>query len=90
MTENEERLLDSLEKKNKEMQEDFRSIADYAEALKNVTGWLLDGVQENLIVELTLHKIIDLAERNFKCSRSSAQRSGWSSFWHFSACAWRS
>ena len=58
MTENEERLLDSLEKKNKEMQEDFRSIADYAEALKNVTGWLLDGVQENLIVELTLHKII--------------------------------
>lgn len=66
MTENEERLLDSLEKKTKEMREDFRSIADYAEALKNVTGWLLDGVQENLIVELTLHKIIDLAERNFK------------------------
>ena len=66
MTENEERLLDSLEKKNKEMQEDFQSIADYAEALKNVTGWLLDGVQENLIVELTLHKIIDIAGRNFK------------------------
>lgn len=66
MTENEERLLDSIEKKNKEMQADFRLIAEYAEALKNVTGWLLDGGQENLIVELTLHKIIDLAERNFK------------------------
>lgn len=48
------------------MQEDFRLIADYADALKGVTGWLLDGTQENLIVELTLQKIIELAERNFK------------------------
>lgn len=54
------------EKEMDAMRKDLELIADYAEALKNVTGWLLDGVQENLIVELTLHKIIDLAERNFK------------------------
>lgn len=66
MTESEQKAYDSLVNQMEAMQADFRSIADYAEALKNVTGWLLDGVQENLIVELTLHKIIDLAERNFK------------------------
>lgn len=66
MTESEQKAYDSLVNQMDAMQADFRSIADYAEALKNVTGWLLDGVQENLIVELTLHKIIDLAERNFK------------------------
>ena len=66
MTEGEQKAYDSLVNQMEAMQADFRLIAEYAEALKNVTGWLLDGVQENLIVELTLHKIIDLAERNFK------------------------
>lgn len=66
MTKGEQKAYDSLVNQMEAMQADFRLIADYAEALKNVTGWLLDGVQENLIVELTLHKIIDLAERNFK------------------------
>lgn len=66
MTESEQKAHESLVNQMEAMQADFLLIADYAEALKNVTGWLLDGVQENLIVELTLHKIIDLAERNFK------------------------
>lgn len=66
MTENEERLLDSLEKKSKEMQADFRLIAEYAEALRSVTGWSMDGCQEAPIVDLTLHKILELAERNIK------------------------
>lgn len=66
MNESEQKAQDSPVNQMEAMQADFRSIADYAEALKNVTGWLLDGVQENLIVELTLHKIIDLAERNFE------------------------
>lgn len=66
MTENEERLLDSLEKKSKEMQADFRLIAEYAEALRSVTGWSMDGCLEAPLVDLTLHKIIELAERNIK------------------------
>ena len=50
----------------KKMQADFLLIAEYAEALRSVTGWSMDGCQEAPIVDLTLHKIIELAERNIK------------------------
>lgn len=54
------------DKEKSGMQADFRLIAEYAEALRSVTGWSMDGCQEALIVDLTLHKIIELAERNIK------------------------
>lgn len=54
------------DKEKSDMQADFRLIAEYAEALRSVTGWSMDGCQEAPIVDLTLHKIIELAERNIK------------------------
>lgn len=65
MTESEQREYDALKKDQEEMQKDVRLIADYADALLGVMGVLLDGIQENVIVELTLKEIIKLAERNF-------------------------
>ena len=64
MTDNEQREYDALKKDQEEMMKDCRAIADYADALKNVLAFVLDGVQENVIVELTLNEIIKLAERN--------------------------
>ena len=54
MNENEEKVMDAMRK-------DLELIADYAEALKNVTSYLLDGVQEGIIVRLTLDEIIKRA-----------------------------
>lgn len=64
MTESEQREYDALKKDYEEMMKDCRMIADYADALKNVLAFVLDGVQENVIVELTLNEIIKLVERN--------------------------
>lgn len=64
MTESEQREYDALKKDQEEMMKDCRMIANYADALKNVLAFVLDGVQENVIVELTLNEIIKLAERN--------------------------
>lgn len=53
--------MDEKEKEMDEMRKDLELIADYAEALKNVTSYLLDGVQEGIIVNLTLNEIIKRA-----------------------------
>lgn len=49
------------EKEIDEMRKDLELIADYAEALKNVLDILLEGVQEGIIVNLTLNEIIKRA-----------------------------
>lgn len=54
MNENEEKEMDAMRK-------DLEIIADYAEALRNVTDNLLEGVQEGIIVNLTLTEIIKRA-----------------------------
>lgn len=54
MNENEEKEMDAMRK-------DLDIIADYAEALKSVLEFLLDGVQERIIVDLTLREIIKRA-----------------------------
>lgn len=59
-----ERGNDSLQLEIDEMKDDCRKIADYADALLDVMAFALDGVQVNVIVELTLKEIIKLAERN--------------------------
>ena len=51
MNENEEKEMDAMRK-------DLELIADYAEALKSVLDFLLEGVQEGIIVNLTLREII--------------------------------
>lgn len=51
MNEYEEREMDAMRK-------DLEMIADYADALKSVLEFLLDGVQERIIVDLTLREII--------------------------------
>lgn len=58
MNEYEEREMDAMRK-------DLELIADYAEALKNVTSYLLDGVQEGIIVRLTLNEIIKRAKGKY-------------------------
>lgn len=54
MDENKEKEMDAMRK-------DLELIADYAEALKSVLEFLLDGVQERIIVDLTLREIIKRA-----------------------------
>ena len=49
------------EKEIDAMRKDLELIADYAEALKNVLDILLEGVQEGIIVNLTLNEIIKRA-----------------------------
>lgn len=46
------------EKEIDAMRKDLEMIADYAEALQNVLNILLEGVQEGIIVDLTLREII--------------------------------
>lgn len=54
-------MMDEKEKEMDAMRKDLELIADYAEALKNVTGYLLEGIQEGIIVNLTLNEIIKRA-----------------------------
>lgn len=54
MNENEEKEMDAMRK-------DLEIIADYAEALRNVTDILLEGVREGIIVNMTLTEIIKRA-----------------------------
>lgn len=54
MNENEEKEMDAMRK-------DLEIIADYAEALRNVTDILLEGAREGIIVNLTLTEIIKRA-----------------------------
>lgn len=53
--------MDEKEKEMDAMRKDLELIADYAEALKNVLDILLEGVQEGIIVNLTLNEIIKRA-----------------------------
>jgi hypothetical protein len=54
-------MMDEKEKEMDAMRKDLELIADYAEALKNVTSYLLEGIQEGIIVNLTLNEIIKRA-----------------------------
>ena len=53
--------MDEKEKEMDAMRKDLELMADYAEALKNVTSYLLEGIQEGIIVNLTLNEIIKRA-----------------------------
>ena len=54
-------MMDEKEKEMDAMRKDLELIADYAEALKNVTSYLLEGIQEGISVNLTLNEIIKRA-----------------------------
>lgn len=53
--------MDEKEKEMDAMRKNLELIADYADALKSVLEFLLDGVQERIIVDLTLREIIKRA-----------------------------
>lgn len=53
--------MDENEKEMDAMRKDLELIADYADALKNLLDNLLEGVQESVIVRLTLDEIIKRA-----------------------------
>lgn len=53
--------MDAKEIEMDAMRKDLELIADYADALKSVLDILLDGVQERIIVDLTLREIIKRA-----------------------------
>ena len=46
------------------MQDAFREIGDFADGLKSLLAFLLDGQPENTIVNLTLTKITELVDQN--------------------------
>lgn len=63
MTE-EQKTIQELQKIIDEMKEALRQIGDYSDALKNVTSYLLEDVQEGVLVRLTLNEMIKLVEQN--------------------------
>ena len=60
----EQKIIQELQKNIDEMQDAFRQIGDFADALRGVLGIMLDGIQEAPIVMLTLTKITELADQN--------------------------
>lgn len=59
-----EKTIQELQKIIEDQQNTFRQIGDFAEGLNAVLGPILDGVAENVIVDLTLKKIMQLADEN--------------------------
>ena len=47
-----------------DMKDGFRQIGDYSDALKNVLGYLLEGVSEGVLVTLTLSEIAKIVDQN--------------------------
>lgn len=47
-----------------EMKDALREIGDFADGLKSLLAFLLDGQPENTIVNLTLTKITELVDQN--------------------------
>ena len=60
----EQKIIEELSKNIEEMQDTFRQIGDFADALKGVLGMMLDGIQEAPIVMLTLTRITELVDQN--------------------------
>lgn len=58
-------LLQDADEKNRKMQEDFREIANYTDAVENVLQDLMADTSEWLLVRLTLDKIIEIAKEHF-------------------------
>ena len=56
--------MDDREKVIEDMQDAFRQIGDFAEGLNNTLGYLLEGMTERTVVDLTLKKIMTLVEEN--------------------------
>ena len=60
----EKKVIEEQQKIIDEMKEGLRAIGDYADALKNVTSYLLEDVPEGVLVRLTLNEMIKLVEQN--------------------------
>lgn len=60
----EKKVIEEQQKIIDEMKDGLRAIGDYADALKNVTSYLLEDVPEGVLVRLTLNEMIKLVEQN--------------------------
>jgi hypothetical protein len=60
----EQKIIQEQQKIIDEMKDGLRAIGDYADALKNVTSYLLEDVPEGVLVKLTLNEMIKLVEQN--------------------------
>ena len=60
----EKKVIEEQQKIIDEMKEGLRAIGDYADALKNVTSYLLEDVPEGVLVRLTLNEMIKPVEQN--------------------------
>ena len=63
MTE-EQKTIQEQQKIIDEMKDALRQIGDFADGLKSLLAFLLDGYPENTIVNLTLTKITELVDQN--------------------------
>ena len=59
-----QKIIEELSKNIDEMQDAFREIGDFADGLKSLLAFLLDGYSEKTIVNLTLTKITELVDQN--------------------------
>ena len=62
--EEKDKIIQEQQKTIEEMQDDFRSIGDFADSLKAVLAPILDDCKEAPIIMLTLKKIAELADQN--------------------------
>ena len=59
-----QKIIEELSKNIDELQDAFREIGDFADGLKSLLAFLLDGYSEKTIVNLTLTKITELVDQN--------------------------
>lgn len=62
--EDDKKIIEEQQKIIDDMKDGLRAIGDYADALKNVTSYLLEDVPEGVLVKLTLNEMIKLVEQN--------------------------
>lgn len=64
MNEETQKIIEDQQKAIDEMHEAFRQIGDFAEGLNGLLQHVLTGMTEATVVDLTLQKIVELADQN--------------------------
>ena len=62
--EDDKKIIEEQQKIIDEMKDALRQIGDFADGLKSLLAFLLDGYSEKTIVNLTLTKITELVDQN--------------------------
>ena len=64
MNEEREKVIQDQQKEIDRMRDAFRQIGDFAEGLNGLLQHVLTGMTEATVVDLTLQKIVELADQN--------------------------